>query len=215
MKLTLPLIIVFLLSTGISSGQNVLSKSVQKKQRSIKKPKLSTFEEEMQRHKKSYDDCVIVNKYSAKQRLMQYPFSKAGKVVAVSYPYEGLPDFEDSTANSTPGLHIKNGILDTTSITENKELSRNQIDGLTNLLFNTFYRKKNSIHLEVHGACFYPRNAFLFYDDRGKIFDYLEICFECKGFYSAQGKLDLGILCNQKYELLRKFFMSIGIKNGV
>lgn len=215
MKLTLSLIIIVLFGIGISKGQKVPKKSVQKKQRSIKKTKRSSFEEEMQRHKATYDDCIIVNKYSAKQRLMQYTFSKASKIVTVSYPYDGIPDSEDSTANDTSGLHIKNGILDTTSITEKQELDLIQVDGLTNLLFNTTYRKKNSIHLETHGACFYPRNAFLFYDNQGKIFDYLEICFECKGFYSANGKLDLGILCNQKYELLRKFFISLGIKNGV
>ncbi|SHE74477.1 hypothetical protein [Pedobacter caeni] len=214
MKLTLPLIIVFLLSTGISSGQNVLTKPVLKKQHSVKRKKTALLEKMEKEYKIENDGCIVVNKYSPEQRLKRYPFSKAIKIAAVSYRFTPgqIINPEDIIKQR---LHIKDGLLDTTSILEFIQLGSAQTDSLTQLIFNTIYLKTEALHTEEFGACFNPRNSILFYNDKGKIFEYITVCFECQKFESSNTKLNIGDPCTQKYELLRKFFMSIGIKNGV
>src|ERR1700761_7966186 len=44
-----------------------------------------SFRAARERHKKYFDDCIFVKKYSLAQRLKRYPYSKAVKIVAVSY----------------------------------------------------------------------------------------------------------------------------------
>ena len=177
----------------------------------------------------SYNDCMYVKRYSLKQRLRHYPFSKAAKIIAVSYPCglnadiildsEKTPKpssppilrFTDSIFNSD--LHIRNGILNYSSLKETKQLTAIQIDKLTRIIYNTTYKKLNHI-VDMGFSCYIPRNALLFYDKNGKIFDYLEICFECQRNESLSEKITIGTYCNQKYELLRQFFINTGIKYG-
>lgn len=161
----------------------------------------------MNHHKAEWDDCIFTNKYSISQRLKKYPFSKAVKIIAVSYL---LSDHED-TDNS--GLVIKNGVLNPKTIKESVRLSAVQIEKLTNLIYNTDYRRRQ-FNIENHASCFDPRNSILFIGKDGKIFDTMDICFECLNTYSTSGRLTVGTDCTQKYDLMKKFFISLGIKYG-
>jgi hypothetical protein len=97
---------------------------------------------------------------------------------------------------------------------EVKQLTQKQINNLTNIVYNTDYKVIDVFNAADGSGCFNPRNALIFYDKRGKIFDYMEICFECHDFYSKSGRFEIGTLCNQKYDLLRKFFIAVGVKRG-
>jgi len=78
--------------------------------------------------------CVIKNKYSVSQRLKRYPFSKAAKILAVSFKY-GMPN--DSTAKEYDyGLNVADSVLDQRSLIEIKQLSTAQINSLTNIMYN-------------------------------------------------------------------------------
>jgi hypothetical protein len=179
-------------------------------------------------HKHYYDDCAFVNKYSLSQRLKKYPFSKAAKIVAVSYrwdsPKADIVLINDSTHGDSShktvdtafeaGLHVNKGVLNHSSLKETKILNQSQINRLTNIIYNTDFKVHDVFNTSKEGACFNPRNALLFYDRNGKIFDYMEICFECLGSYSKSDRFTVGTQCSQKYELLRKFFMSLGVKYG-
>ena len=163
-------------------------------------------------HKNSDDDCVFTNKYTAAQRLNHYPFSKAVKILAVSFPY-GTPNNTDDRDTIKYGLHIKKGLLNYTSLIEVKTLTLKQINKLTNLVFNTDERKP--LAFPVMGrSCFNPHNALIFYDRKGEIFDYFEVCFECLQERSLSNNLLLSNYCNQKYDLLKDFFVGIDIKYG-
>ena len=84
------------------------------------------------------------------------------------------------------GLLVNNGVLDQSSIKEIKTLTQSQINQLTNIIYNT--------DLKVHrhgelvpalfenggGGCFNPRNAVLFIDRDGKIFDYWKFVLSAK-----------------------------------
>jgi hypothetical protein len=179
-----------------------------------------TTAEALAKHKIYYDDCVFINKYTLAERLQKYPYSKAVKILAVSYismwdnfgPDEKKPQkFLDKKTE----LYIKNGVLDTSTLIEIKELTPDQIGNLTNIVYNTDLKVHDQVGFDTGGACFYPRNALIFYNAEGKVFDYMEICFQCHEFHSLSKRFEIGTDCNQKYDLLKSFFKDIGIRYGI
>ncbi|OKS87082.1 hypothetical protein [Mucilaginibacter polytrichastri] len=195
------------------------------KNKSLYKTPKALFELQ-NRHKDYYDDCVFTKRYSISQRLKKYPFVEASKIVVVSYHAEepepniyigkdGKRFNPDSVRIQLPtGLHIKEGKIDTRTLTEFIALNEQQINALTNIIFNTDYRLKDEIAGFSQGTCFEPRNALIFLDRNGKVFDYIEICFECQNAKSLSQRIGIGTLCNQKYDILKKYFISLGIKTG-
>ena len=170
----------------------------------------------------SNGSCVFRKQYSLKQRLTQYPFSKAVKILVVSYPlqYDDQPIHDDAGKRLNPyidtiksGLHIKNGILNDTSLIEKKQLTSFQINKLSNLIYNISYRKRNRL-ISPGAKCFDPRNAIIFFNKKGEIFDYVQICFGCNNYQSFSENINLSIDCNQKFDLLKRFFIDTGIKYG-
>lgn len=203
-----------------------LAQSTKTSKQKIKKHSLTPLEQ-LNNWRPEHDDCLRRNRYTLTKRLKIYPFNKAAKVLAVSYHYfnnedaDIIYDTPDSilhkpkTKNETTGhgMRIVNGVLDTTHLVEIKKLSPKQIDKLTDLLYNTGY-KVEGLNEFSEGSCFAPRNAFVFINKQGKVYDCLEICFECKNYSSKSGKIDIGDVCNQKYDLLKHYFISLGIKTG-
>ena len=164
-------------------------------------------------------DCIETRKYSLKQRLKHYPFNKAAKIVAVSYMAEMSFSMSQHMVKDTSelftkqrlsGLHFrKNGMLDSTTLIEAKTLNKSQINQLTNIIYN-ISNSKPSVSPGTKCAPYY-RNALIYIDKNDKIFDYMEICFECGQTYSKSGRLYLGDDCNQKYNIVKKFLKSVGI----
>jgi hypothetical protein len=195
------------------------------KSRSTSRTSKQLFEIQ-KRHKDYFDDCTFTKKYSIQQRLKKYPFFKASGIVAVSYHAEEPEpntyinndgkrvSLDSAWVRPLAGLHIKNGKIDTKTLTEFAALNKQQINALTNIIYNTDYRIKDEIAGFSQGACFEPRNALIFLDRNGKAFDYIEICFECHNAKSLSQQIGIGTLCNQKYDLLKKYFISLGIKTG-
>ncbi|WP_295715761.1 hypothetical protein [Mucilaginibacter sp.] len=192
----------------------------------IKKQKVFTlaeFERLRKLWKPSYDHCIFTNQYTVKQRLKKYPFSKAVKILAISYHALEVPNEEviidgDSTKHIVPphniGLQVIKDSLDFSNLLEVKILDQMQINRLTNIIYNTDFRKNIGFSQTGGASCYEPRNAFIFFDRQGKVYDYLEICFGCKHYSSKSGKLDIGEFCTQKYDILRKYFKSVGINYG-
>ena len=177
-----------------------------------------------------YNDCVFTHQYTTLQRLQKYPFSKAAKILAVSYDGDGEPNFDILTNGDTidavtnkkivnykpHGLLFKNDTLDHSSLFEIKKPTSEQINRLTNLMFNT----DTKVHYNHNkydnpgSACFNPRNAFIFYDKNGKVFDYIEMCFECQRYESKSGKIYVCSGCNQELDNIKMFLIDLGIKYG-
>lgn len=189
-------------------------------------PKLTKFQRLEKLWKPSYDYCTFTNQYTIKQRLKKYPFAKASKILAVSHyggaepnPEIHLDDKQEDTLvrkniRSYKGLTVIKDSLDYSTLYDTKELDQNQINRLTNIIFNTDYKKKIGINTAGGASCYEPRNAFIFFDNEGKVFDYLEICFACHRYSSKSDKLTIGVECTQKYEILRKYFISTGVTYG-
>jgi hypothetical protein len=185
------------------------------------------------------NDCVLTTKYTVAQRLKKYPFSMAAKIEAVSFRYmdrrrdiligDSVKIYDDGIRSKLPdsllnknsyenkyesGLHIEHQILNYSSLLELRELDDKQIDKLTDLIFNTTVKKKINNYADPGFDCYQPRNALVFYDKNGIVYDFLEICFECERYRSLLDKISIGSNCNQKFDLLKQFFIDIGIQFG-
>jgi hypothetical protein len=176
-----------------------------------------------------FDDCVFTNKYATAQRLKMYPYSKAAKILAVSFDGAGQPNqlivLDTDTSKIAKklttqeiqrqkGLVIIGDSLDYSTLIEVKTLGINEINKLTNIIYNTDYKKTLPNTGAMGHSCYEPRNGIIFLNKKGKVIDYLEICFECKQYKSKYDKLDVGEYCTQKFDMLRKFFLSVDIKYG-
>ena len=203
---------------ALAAGVNHLKADTGKHHMSIQIRRASL--KEIKAHKPSDDDCIFTNKLTVVERLKRYPFSKASRIFIVSYRAfkknrdilidDTLPRKPDT---STAGLDIYEGKLRYSSIIEIKQLNQEQINNLTNIIYNTNYRKPSAFSM-INYSCFNPRNAVIFYDKEGKIFDYLQVCFECQEYRSQSEKIDVGTYCDQKFDLLKQFFLDVGLKYG-
>lgn len=63
--------------------------------------------------------------------------------------------------------------------------------------------------------CYNPRNAILFLDIDNKVFEFIEICFECDKTEESSDKVNLGIMCNQKLDMVKEFFKEVGVEYGI
>lgn len=89
-------------------------------------------------------------------------------------------------------------------------LTEDQIDQLTNILYNYNYSKNQPISFR-DGCCYYPRHAILFLNSSGKVFGYFEFCFECGSRETFPYGENAGQFCPGKYELIKQLFQSVGV----
>ncbi|WP_231425886.1 MULTISPECIES: hypothetical protein [Pedobacter] len=174
-------------------------------------------------------DCMLRNTYSVSDRLKIFPFSKYKKVVLVSFePQEIIPD-DLVDVNGSPALSPQNYLKDSIGYfpvknkrfykikaLETKVLSKKEIEKLTNILYNIGVKSNKSYHglknFEMGANCYEPRNAILFFDKKGNVPEYIEFCFECRRRKVSSEKIKLNVFCHQKYDILKTFFKSTGIK---
>ncbi len=143
--------------------------------------------------------CHRNGNLSATERAAKYPFNKAKKVIFIAF---------NGSSDRTP---VHNSRLDTGQTMAIKVLDKNQLNTLTDLIFNYNYSKKNQLRTYSEPGCYIPRNAILFIDEKEQIFAYLEICFECYKYESSEEQINLGVSCNNKLDLVKKLFESAGV----
>ncbi len=161
-------------------------------------------------------------------RIKNYPFNKASKIKIVSYnlkfakqtSFELIPiprTKEDSIkvrelVNRPKSIDFRD-ILEAQSenvVEQSKTLNLNEISKLTHILFNTC----NKYHIieRSQSGCFFPRNAIIFYDENDKIFEIMEICFQCGGIETFPSHFfDWKDACAYMYPDLEKFFNDNGL----
>jgi len=148
-------------------------------------------------------ECQDLKTYSEEQRKQFYPFKQASKVMLIS--------FSDSLS-----VPITKHKLLYEKVLELKVLSNKDVDTLTRIFYN-IGPKPNDYWLAVKdpGAnCYLPRNALCFLDHKGSVMDFIEICFECHRYETSSKRIRPIELCDNKYELLRTFFLSKGVRFG-
>ncbi|MDR6967521.1 hypothetical protein J2X31_001532 [Flavobacterium arsenatis] len=100
------------------------------------------------------------------------------------------------------------------------EIDKNQIDILSNLMFNYKIKKLPKLTVESPMGCYIPRNAILFLDGNDNVISNLEICFECLQAYLFPDPYNTNELANKescygRIDLLKAFFDKNGIKLGI
>jgi hypothetical protein len=149
-------------------------------------------------------ECKVKNKYTLEDRLKNYPFGTATEIRLVSFSHR--PD----TTIVEYSLPETNGTVDLSRMTESVTMDKATIDSLTHILFNVGFRGK-TLTTEVY-MCYSPRNAILFIDSEGKVFEFIELCFECHNNRLSSPIVKTGEFCSDKYNIIKDFFMRQGIK---
>lgn len=156
-------------------------------------------------------NCVRKNVLSLTDRLKKYPFHSSAQIQFVSFPGgDYLTDGEVVREDSLPRI---NDTILYSKLTEVKTLTYPQVDKLSNIIYNYGYR--GTIHTMSVAACYNPRNAILFLDNKGKVVEFIEICFECNRILESSERISLGEMCNQKLEMLLDLFKNVGIEYGI
>lgn len=153
------------------------------------------------------------------ERMKQFPFNKAKKIVLVSYP--GGVDLPKKGSPETPFIKTLalnfEGEEKRYNVLEEKEISGNDVDSLSNLLINYTIRKGYKSNIFSDKNCYMPRNGVVFYDETGKVICFLEICFECMQSYisPAVGKINelnhIPDCRNERILYLKEIFRRNGI----
>jgi hypothetical protein len=168
-------------------------------------------------------------KFSTNEILNTFPLNKAVKVKIISYNINFISEFPtplppiggrvDSAeikriiANQKFPISLKKSIEseEFKGIDEIKILNFRETYDLFKLLYNTCGKFPN-MQRRI-SMCFFPRNAILFYDENDKVFDFLEICFECHRMDSLSEEFtEINDICDNFYFNIEKFFQSKGLK---
>jgi hypothetical protein len=147
--------------------------------------------------------CTFKYKFSSEERKKNYPFNIAANIKLVSFYCK-----EDGIC----GMPGKKGLIDESKFLESRILDSSQVNTLTHILFN--YGYVGEFDFETSSLCWEPRNAILFLDQKGKIIEYLALCFHCKNYEASNPKIQIGEECLGKYDLLAGLFWRAGIKYG-
>ena len=148
------------------------------------------------------NECFNTNKYDRLQRLKIYPFNRAKTIQVISFKDERR-------------IPVNKQEIDYSKVSESHVLDPNQIDELTNILYNIGYNPdiKTPWGLEANYKCYEPRNGILFLNPDGKIMEFIEICFTCHRTTASSKRVKEGTYCTQKFSLLERFFKNLGIKH--
>jgi hypothetical protein len=165
----------------------------------------------------SSQDCFKVKSIPLTKRLKLYPFNNTNKIQLVSFKSSLDSSFGEYYKDSLPR---KNDTICYSKLYEIKTLENSQLDPLTDIIYNYGFKfkykgKRNVYFIGSVLQCYNPRNAILFLDKDNKVFEFIEICFECEKKRTSSDKVSLGVECNQKLQLVKKVFKDNGIKYGV
>lgn len=148
---------------------------------------------------------------SFSKRLQKYPFNLAHQIKLVSFDYDVVPIKDTIYYNPImPRLHYT---ICRTSFSEIKSLNYLQVDNLTNILLNYGYIRKPTI-IEFT-KCYEPRNGILFLNEKGKVFEFIEICFGCKRLTYSYNDKATNDFEKPKFKVLREFFVKNGLEYGI
>ena len=148
-------------------------------------------------------------KFSLQERIAFYPFNKATQVKLVSF---GVVPGKDGTFKQYSALPKNNDTIAFKEFDQTLTLNLAQIDTLSDILFNECERWTISVYNRA--ACYFPRNAILFFNSNGEVFEYIEICFACTQVDYSSPAVTEAELCDYMYLELERFFMRQGLKTS-
>ena len=145
--------------------------------------------------------CINHNKYSIEQRLRFYPFNRAEDVALISYRDAAVEAELYAAKNKLPDLGQADNMV---------VLDRQEINDLTNTIFNTGYREQVFVKT-LAMECAAIKNAIVFLDRSGKPFEYILLYFGCNQYGYSSEKVKDGDYCTGKFDLLKRHFIAKGV----
>jgi hypothetical protein len=145
-------------------------------------------------------NCELNGTLSKEERRAISFFKIAKKIKLIS--------FSQKVVHSTP---IDKHLIASKYLKDEITLTEDQIDELTEILYNYNFAKDPSTRTITHGDCYEPRHAIVFLNSSEKVFGYFEFCFACENHKTFPTKENIGEYCPTKYDLIAHFFKSVGI----
>lgn len=164
----------------------------------------------------SEHNCKRTKNTSFENLVSLFPLNKTKTVQIVSFEYSNSILIEDGKADerividSLPRIGNK---LDYKNLKELKNLELIKIIELSKILYNFNFDPKKNKTIRI-GGCYMPRNAIVFLDNQENIIEYIEICFECGGYFIFN-KSNFGEFCDGKIQLIKNFFILNGMQYGL
>lgn len=155
-----------------------------------------------------------VSNINFSERIKKFPFNIAVSIQLISFEDQtGGGQLDTATIIYNENMPKSKMATCINPFKESKKLNLIQIDKLTDIWFN--YKPIGYSHVTNFGACYSPRNAILFLDEKGKVFDFIEICFSCLHMRSFSNKIAVEEECDHKINMVKEFFKSVGIEYGI
>ncbi|AMR31887.1 hypothetical protein A0256_10865 [Mucilaginibacter sp. PAMC 26640] len=177
-----------------------------------------------------YNQCLHQDIYNFNQRKAFFPFNKAAKIELISFEYplvikelmkgdngQLIHKYQpDDTFHIFTPISPGNYLLNRRKIKETKVLTEAEIDKLTDILYNIGFTPVKNLPFTRGGdiSCYEPRNAILFFGSDGRLSQYIELCFTCHKYYLSSAKIKYTQNCEQKFDLIKQFFLANGVKYG-
>ena len=166
---------------------------------------------------KRNQNCIKQTNKSFTIRLRNYPFNLSTQIQLVSF--RGIDTSKDQDMIDVDSLPRQNDTVCYSKLKEVKNLTFKDVDKLTDILYNFGYQGQTwtpgVTYIGTMTQCYNPRNAILFLDKNGKAFEFIEICFECRKTRESSQKIFLGQMCEQKLDMFKDFFKTVGIEYGI
>ncbi|OXB04428.1 hypothetical protein [Flavobacterium pectinovorum] len=157
--------------------------------------------------------CIRTKNLSEKERLTHFPFSKAAQIKIISFKDKSDGTLGHDLMNYMNSIVIGKDTLASNLYDEITNLTPQQINQLTDIIFN--YSHKKEPYAIAQAGCYMPRNAIFFLDDNNTIIAWLELCFGCDNYRTSDKKLTIGEYCDQKYDMLKSIFKEAKIQYGI
>jgi hypothetical protein len=142
--------------------------------------------------------CYYNGTLSEQHRRKIFPFNKAAKVVVIAF---------DCVLQKAPLAHDS---IEVSKVIEKIELSDEQINGLTDILYNYNFAEEAAV-FSIMDACDRPQHAIVFLDKADKVIAYIELCFANEARRTTLPNKSIGSFCHGKFDLIKSLFQKAGI----
>jgi hypothetical protein len=160
------------------------------------------------------EDFPRFQKYSLADIYDRYPFDQVKKIILVSYGVDASKGDKDNPGNEPKRFPMKGGKIAFDEMDEVVPMSKERIDTVADILFNTCYRWRETEYAPA--TCFFPRNALVFIDAGDKTICYIEVCFECNRIRPSDKRVDIEEeICDYTLDKLESFFIKSGLKTSI
>ncbi len=153
---------------------------------------------------RSSQECYHNGHLGAAKRKRNYPFDVAVTIEVASF--KGVYEYDFGTIVG----EAEKAVVQPDTF-ERVILTSHQIDAFTDILYNYNFSKSLRIGYDDINGCYFPKQVVLFRDANGRIFESMEVCFQCvrvKCTFEDRNTIEF---CEGKYDLLKAFFVKLGI----